>query len=35
MADEKPKSGNLIPQADQQAHKNIAKHEGQKGHRPR
>ena len=31
MADEKPKPEDLIPQADQQAHKNIAEHEGQEG----
>jgi hypothetical protein len=31
MANEKSKSEDLIPQADQQAHKDIAEHEGQEG----
>jgi hypothetical protein len=33
MADEKPKSEDLIPQADRQAQTDIAQHEGQEGHR--
>ena len=31
MANEKSKSEDLIPQADQQAHKDIAEHEWQEG----